>query len=135
MAEPEPAALSLASSCLRLRPDCSVESIAVDESFWPRLMSGQLGNFHHEYLVSSFSYDQDWSTWEMHPNGDEVVCLLSGAVTLVLEGPEGRRELPLKTSGSYAIVPRGTWHTARVGVPSKMLFITPGEGTQNRPSA
>ena len=128
-------ALSLESSCLRLRPDCSVESIPVDANFWPRLMSGQLGNFHNEYLVSCFSYDKDWSTWEMHPNGDEVVCLLSGAVTLVLEDAGSLRELRLDAGNSYVIVPRGTWHTARVGQPSRMLFITPGEGTQNRPVA
>jgi hypothetical protein len=30
-------------------------------------------------------------------------------------------------------VPRGTWHTTKVHAPSSMLFITPGEGTQNRP--
>jgi len=126
-------AFDLGSCYLRLRPDCSIEPIPVDETFWPRLMSGQLGSFHHEYLVSSFNYEQDWNGWEMHPNGDEIVCLLSGAVLFILEGPQGRREIELTGSGSYVLVPRGTWHTARISQPSRMLFITAGEGTQNRP--
>jgi hypothetical protein len=31
------------------------------------------------------------------------------------------------------IVPKGTWHTARIEHKAKMIFITPGEGTRNRP--
>ena len=38
------------------------------------------------------------------------------------------------TSGAEAVVPRGTWHTARVRLPTSMWFITPGEGTENRDS-
>ena len=33
--------------------------------------------------------------------------------------------------GTFVIVPRNTWHTARVRRPSIMMFITPGEGTIN----
>jgi hypothetical protein len=39
----------------------------------------------------------------------------------------------LRESGSFAIVPRETWHTARTSVPTRMLFVTPGEGTENKP--
>jgi hypothetical protein len=31
------------------------------------------------------------------------------------------------------VVPRGTWHTAKVLEPSEALHITWGEGTQHRP--
>ena len=34
--------------------------------------------------------------------------------------------------GDYAINPRGAWHTADADEPVVALFITPGEGTQNR---
>ena len=34
--------------------------------------------------------------------------------------------------GDYVIVPRGTRHTARIRKPARMLFITPGEGTETR---
>jgi hypothetical protein len=30
------------------------------------------------------------------------------------------------------VVPRNTWHTARVSGTTRMLFITPGEGTEIR---
>ena len=35
--------------------------------------------------------------------------------------------------GSYIIVPKGIWHTAKTTIKSKILFITPGEGTLNKP--
>lgn len=126
------APFNLTSTYLRLRSDVSVEPLPVDRTFWDRLSSGQLGEFHHEYLVTSHSLESDWSVWEMHPNGDEVVCLLSGHVTFILEHREGNLEIELNESGGFVIVPKGTWHTARVRVQSEMLFITAGEGTQQR---
>lgn len=35
----------------------------------------------------------------------------------------------LRGAGSFTVVPRGLWHTARVLQPGAMLFITPGAGT------
>lgn len=122
----------LASTFLRLRADASAEPLPVDDTFWQRLASGQLGDFRNESLVSLFDFDADWGMWEMHPEGDEIVCLLAGSATFVLETPEGERRIELDEPGEYAIVPRGTWHTARTSCPCRMLFITPGEGTQHR---
>jgi mannose-6-phosphate isomerase-like protein (cupin superfamily) len=125
----------LQSTYLRLRPDCSIEKLPVDATFWPRLMSGQLGSFHHEYLVTSYTYSNDWPSWEIHPNGDEIVCLISGCATLVLEVQDGEHSsLELTQPGSFAFIPRGTWHTAKISQESAMLFITAGEGTRNRPA-
>ncbi|MET0279656.1 MAG: cupin domain-containing protein [Steroidobacteraceae bacterium] len=124
--------LNLASTFLRLRPDSSIEPIPVD-GFWPRLMGGELGDFRHEYLVTSAQFAADWKGWEMHPHGEEIVCVLCGAARLLLEAPDGARsEVELTTAGSYVLVPRGTWHTARIAAPTSMLFITAGEGTQHR---
>ena len=125
---------NLASSHLRLRPDCSVEELPVDATFWPRLMRGELGDFHHEYLVTTFTCSQDWPSWEMHPNGDEIVCLIAGSATFILETPGGNTEVPLAKAGDYVFVPRGTWHTAKSSTATTMLFITAGEGTRNRPA-
>jgi hypothetical protein len=74
------APFELMSTCLRLRPDVSVEPLAVDGSFWQRISAGELGNFYNEFLVTLHNYSDKWPQWEMHPNGDEVVCLISGAV-------------------------------------------------------
>lgn len=122
----------LFSTYARLRSDASVEPLPADASFWDRLMSGELGTFHNEFLVTCHVMDSDWSSWEMHPNGDEIVCLLSGSVTFVLDEPGGERRVRLTENGQFIVVPRGTWHTADVAKPARMFFITAGEGTQHR---
>jgi len=127
--------LDLATTFLRLRPDASVEPLPVDDTFWKRLMTGVLGSFHNEFMVASGSHEKDWPNWEMHPHGDEVVCLLSGSVTFILEAAGGTREVQLHRPGSYVLVPKGVWHTAKTQVACQLLFITPGEGTQHRPAA
>lgn len=123
----------LHTTFLRLGRDSSIEKLPVD-GFWPRLMRGELGDFHGEYLVTTSQYSADWPSWEMHPNGDEVVCLLAGAARMILEAPDGSRsEIALETAGSFAFIPRGSWHTARISTACTMLFITAGEGTTHRP--
>jgi mannose-6-phosphate isomerase-like protein (cupin superfamily) len=123
---------NLSSTFLRLRPDSSIEKLPVD-SFWPRLMKGELGDFHHEYLVTTAEYSADWPNWEMHPNGDEIVCLLEGSATMVLAAPDGgHEEILLTRPGGFAFVPRSRWHTARIATSARFLFITAGEGTQHR---
>lgn len=125
---------NFSSTFLRLRPDSSIETLPFDDSFWPRLMSGKFGTFHHEFLVTTATYSSDWPGWEQHPNGDEIVCLLSGTVTFILELPPGNERVQLSRVGDFAFVPQGIWHTAEVSVQSTMLFITAGEGTQGRPA-
>ena len=49
------------------------------------------------------------SQWERHPNGDEIVQILKGSVTLTLKTDEGTETLDLK-AGMFAIVPQGAWH-------------------------
>lgn len=132
MTTTEPESHHLSSTYVRLRNDATAEPLPVDENFWQKLTSGALGTFHNEYLVTLHSFDADWSSWEMHPNGDEIVCLLDGAVTFVLEQEGAQRSVELTESGAYVIVPQGSWHTARVSRPSRMLFITAGEGTRHR---
>jgi len=124
--------LNLTSTYLRLRSDASIEPLSVDKTFWDRLTTGQLGKFHHEFLVSSHAVVNDWSVWEMHPNGEEVVLLLDGQVTFILEHENGDLAVELVETGSFVVVPKGTWHTVKVRERATMLFITAGEGTQHR---
>lgn len=84
-------------------------------------------------LVSQYAFSTSWTSWEMHPAGDEVVICISGAMVLVQEFPDGRMvEIPL-AAGEYAINPPGVWHTADVPEAASAIFITAGEGTQHRP--
>jgi uncharacterized cupin superfamily protein len=128
-----PTPLHLATTHLRLRPDGRAERLPVTDQFWPDLIAGKYGEFRNEYLVSTSSFDSNWTSWEQHPHGDEIVVLLNGAVDFILETPDGPRTLELRAPGDYAFVLKGTWHTANVEQLATMLFITAGEGTQHRP--
>jgi mannose-6-phosphate isomerase-like protein (cupin superfamily) len=125
-------ALDLASTFVVIDPDHSATPVAVTPTIFEEL-DRRFDQFKGRILVSSFSFDHDWSTWEMHPAGDEIVCLLSGDVTMVLDRNGVEDRIHLRSPGCCAIVPKGVWHTARTSVATQMLFVTPGQGTDNRP--
>jgi mannose-6-phosphate isomerase-like protein (cupin superfamily) len=83
-------------------------------------------------LVCVSSQAADWKMWERHPAGDELVVQLSGRAILVqeIDGVSHRIELG---PGEAAINPRGAWHTADVIEAGRVLFVTPGLGTEHRP--
>jgi mannose-6-phosphate isomerase-like protein (cupin superfamily) len=83
-------------------------------------------------LVSQFSFDAPWDSWEVHPRGHEVVICTAGELTLIQE-IDGKHERTTLKPGEYAINPPGVWHTADVSGPATAVFITAGAGTQNRP--
>jgi len=124
--------LDLASTFVVVEPHHAAIPIAVTPTIFEEL-DRRFDNFKGRLLVSSFSSESDWPTWEIHPAGDEIVCLLSGDVTMVLDRNGAEEIVHLRDSGSFVIVPKGTWHTARTSVATRMLFITPGEGTENKP--
>ncbi|KFI06006.1 cupin domain-containing protein [Massilia sp. BSC265] len=101
------------------------------ESFW-QLPPAELDAFGKGWLLSEFAFTEDWPTWEMHPQGDEFVYLLSGAVELLLDRGSEVETIVLEGSGAV-VVPRGVWHTAKLRLPSRMLHVTRGEGTETRP--
>ena len=84
-------------------------------------------------LVSHFTFSEDWTSWEMHPNGDEVVLCLSGEMLLTQEFPDGLVKQVTLGPGEYAINRREVWHTADIVGAVQALFITAGVGTEHRP--
>lgn len=84
-------------------------------------------------LVSMHRFAAPWTTWEMHPEGHELVLCLDGAMTLIQEAPDGRTERVELKPGEYAINLPGHWHTADVDGSATALFITAGKGTEVRP--
>jgi mannose-6-phosphate isomerase-like protein (cupin superfamily) len=84
-------------------------------------------------LVSLFRFEESWTSWEMHPEGEEVVCCLQGEMILHQQLPGGSEASYELGPGEYAINPRGAWHTADADCPVVALFITVGKGTTNRP--
>ena len=84
-------------------------------------------------LVSQFTFTEPWTSWEMHPNGHEVVLCISGTMVLHQEHPDGSRVQVKLEPGQYAINAPGVWHTADVSGSATGVFITAGMGTQIRP--
>ena len=107
-----------------------VRPVEVTADFWEKIASRH--DLHEGRLITTFYQSQNWTTWEMHPAGEEVIVLLSGAAELVLDTPEGEQIVPLQ-AGRACIIPQGCWHTARVQIPGDIMVITRGAGTQNRP--
>jgi mannose-6-phosphate isomerase-like protein (cupin superfamily) len=83
-------------------------------------------------LVTIHSFDAPWDSWEMHPNGSELVVCLEGRIVLHQELADGSvREVALEPHMAV-INPPGVWHTADAGGKATALFITAGVGTEHR---
>ena len=84
-------------------------------------------------LVVMVGGGDDWTSWERHPAGEEVVLVVSGRLDLIQRTADGgERRIPLGP-GQAAINPAGVWHTADVHGQATGFFVTPGVGTQGRP--
>ena len=83
-------------------------------------------------LVSLHTFNEPWTSWEMHPHGAELVACTSGTITLHQE--VNGEILPVTlTAGDAVVNPPGVWHTADATGPVTALFITAGLGTEVRP--
>ena len=124
-------AIRLASNFVVLDDTFKADVVEVTPDLYERL-DEDYKDFANHLLVSSHAFDEDWPTWEIHPAGDEFVILVSGDADLVLATPGGDETIRMTEPGTFVIVPRDTWHTARIRRHTVMMFITPGEGTVNR---
>ncbi|MDO6694403.1 cupin domain-containing protein [Aliiglaciecola sp. 3_MG-2023] len=113
-----------------IKPDLSVATKDVSDSIYQQL-DHEFSGFKDHSLVSAHSFTENWQTWEMHPTGDELVVLLSGQCKLIIRVGKQDQEQLLKQQGDFAVVPKGHWHTAHCDEATSLLFITPGEATQN----
>jgi mannose-6-phosphate isomerase-like protein (cupin superfamily) len=82
-------------------------------------------------LVSMHTFTEPWTSWERHPNGDELVLCVDGQMTLHQEVDGSDRTVTLR-AGEAVINPPGVWHTADVEGPATAVFITAGAGTEVR---
>jgi len=113
---------------VQLLDDGRAVPIEVGPTFWQTTV-----NDHVEgRMAFAFHFDRDSGTWEKHPEGEEFVYLLSGAIDFVLERPGGDEVVSLRAGSAY-LVPRNVWHRQIVRAPGDVLFVTAGKGTQHRP--
>jgi uncharacterized cupin superfamily protein len=84
-------------------------------------------------LVSMHTFTESWDTWEMHPQGSELVLCVAGSVSLTQEALDGTVSTVSIAAGQAVVNPPGVWHTAdTVDGPTTVVFITAGVGTEIR---
>lgn len=83
-------------------------------------------------LVSMHTFTESWDSWEVHPNGHELVVCTAGSIELVQEIGGEERTVTLG-AGQYAVNDPGVWHTANVAETCTVVFVTAGLGTDHRP--
>ena len=103
--------------------------VPVGPDFWERI--GDRTELHEGRLLLVSHQSGEWTHWEMHPAGDEILYLLSGKIDLILEN-NNEQEIVSLSAGKAVIVPARTWHTAKVLESGDLLSITRGAGTQVR---
>ncbi len=70
---------------------------------------------------------------EMHPDGDEILYLISGRVKVVfLDSPQ--EDIDVRP-GDGLVVPKGMWHRVDIIEPSQIVYLTPGPNNEFRPVA
>lgn len=128
-------AFDLAKTYLHLH-DGRAERMEADETFWERVISG--ARPLPGWLVACFEFPTATDATagghsEVHPNGDEIHTCVDGAMTAVLEHPEGYETIDFD-AGQSCLVPSGVWHRLVARKPSRIVSLTFGEGTEHRPA-
>mgnify|MGYP001826802880 FL=1 len=86
-------------------------------------------------LVSMHTFSESWDTWEMHPNGSELVLCVAGSVALTQEATDGTVSTVTISAGEAVVNDPRVWHTADLvdGAPNPtVVFVTAGVGTEMR---
>ena len=133
--------IDLLNNYLLLEPNGTTVLLPGGGDFWSQLMSGNATDpgiqrllvSENGRLLSVLPMSADWTNWEMHPAGDEILFMLQGKATFLLDLSDGLKEVSL-SPGRLLVIPKGVWHTAKVSEPARLLAITAGQGTQHRPA-
>jgi mannose-6-phosphate isomerase-like protein (cupin superfamily) len=130
MPPPAKIVFELGATYVQLKDGGAAVQVEAGNDFWARLPGRpELGDGR---LLWGSSQVRDSESWEMHPKGEEVIYLLSGAIDLAVLVGETERAVTLRPN-SACVVPRGVWHRLIVHKPASILAITPSLGTQQRP--
>ena len=69
---------------------------------------------------------------ELHPDGDELLYVISGRPQVSLDGTNQAAEV---TAGQAFVIPRTTWHRVHVVESAHVLHVSPGPNSRTRPRA
>jgi len=93
----------------------------------PELMDGRMLALYHV----NGPEDVHYPVWEMHSEGDELLILASGSLSVDFREGEMDRTASLPPQAAF-IVPAGIWHRLMVHEPSILIAITPRHNTVNK---
>jgi mannose-6-phosphate isomerase-like protein (cupin superfamily) len=130
MAERTKIVFELGATYVQLKDGGGAVQVEAGNDFWaklptrPELADGR--------LVWVSAQVRDSANWEMHPQGEELIYLLAGAIDLAVLAGDTERTITIRPNNA-CVVPRGIWHRFIVQKPASILSITPAEGTQQRP--
>lgn len=85
-------------------------------------------------LICLYETTSDWTSWEAHPAGEELVVVVRGKAEFIQE-IDSKEQRVVLGPGEAIINPPGVWHTANVIEPFLALFVTPCPGTTHRTRA
>src|SRR5882672_5131715 len=123
-------AFTLDSTYIHLRPDESTLAMEGGAKFWQGI--AERHDLDQRRLMGSTDQKADWDDWERPPAGDAILTLLSGELVIVLETDGGEQRATIMPGETF-IVPKGVWHRGIVRAPGRLMFITPGAGTEHKP--
>jgi hypothetical protein len=128
------APLDLKENCIYMPRDGTMLSHAKTAEFFrtsgrrPEFRNGRTLALH---CVSS-PEDVHYPVWEMHPEGDELLILASGSLSVDLREGKTERTVPLSTRAAF-IVRAGIWHRLIVHEPSVLIAVTQRHNTVHEP--
>ena len=117
IAKPLKNPINLSKNPVRFTPTGSIETVAQRG----RAHSGVEGRLAGEARMTR----NPPHAGEMHPDGDELLYLVEGAVEIILDEENGERCLSLEPGQAF-VVPCGVWHRVMVKEPCCLLYFTPG---------
>lgn len=125
--------IDLTETYIHLATGPGVAEIPVDDTFWATV--DERTELHTGRLVMAGETTTDWDGWEMHPDGDELIIVTSGAIRLHVDHPERPDlETPVDVAApNMVVMPAGAWHTVDVIEPARVMTVTWGRGTGHRP--
>jgi mannose-6-phosphate isomerase-like protein (cupin superfamily) len=124
-------AFDLATAFVHLRDGGDAEPVQVGPAFFREASA----RGRYDRLVGVFDFrsaaDLHSAMQEMHPEADELIYLVCGAIDVVLDQEGVERSVALE-EGHAAIVPRGVWHRLVMRRPGRLLFVNSRSGMQSR---
>ena len=93
----------LMNTYAQLRDDGMALVTEGGDAFWSSLESRP--ELHGGRLLGATAQTKDWPQWEIHPAGDEILILMSGAFGLQIERADDTVETIEMRAGSTCVVP------------------------------